>query len=149
MKIIVQKFGGTSVRDEQSRELALNHIKSGLNEGYKVVVVVSAMGRMGDPYATDTLLSLVNGPSTLLNEREQDLLLSCGEVISSVVFTNMLLQNGIKATALTGGQAGFRTSRDYTNAKILEMETDRLLNEFESADVIVVTGFQGIADNGD
>ena len=149
MKIIVQKFGGTSVRDEQSRELALNHIKSGLNEGYKVVVVVSAMGRMGDPYATDTLLSLVNGPSTLLNEREQDLLLSCGEVISSVVFTNMLLQNGIKATALTGGQAGFRTSRDYTNAKILEMETDRLLNEFESADVIVVTGFQGVADNGD
>ncbi len=149
MKIIVQKFGGTSVRDPQSREFALNHIKSGLNEGYKVVVVVSAMGRMGDPYATDTLLSLVNGPATLLNEREQDLLLSCGEVISSVVFTNMLLQNGIKATALTGGQAGFRTSQDYTNAKILEMETDRLLNEFESADVIVVTGFQGVAENGD
>ncbi|PQD95820.1 aspartate kinase [Pradoshia eiseniae] len=149
MKIIIQKFGGTSVRDPKSRELALNHIRNGLNEGYKVVVVVSAMGRMGDPYATDTLLSLVNGPATLLNEREQDLLLSCGEVISSVVFANMLLQNGIKATALTGGQAGFRTSQDYTNAKILEMETDRLLQELESSDVIVVTGFQGVAENGD
>jgi len=149
MKIIIQKFGGTSVRDPKSRELALNHIQNGLNEGYKVVVVVSAMGRLGDPYATDTLLSLVDGPATLLNEREQDLLLSCGEVISSVVFANMLLQNGIKATALTGGQAGFRTSQDYTNAKILEMETDRLLNELESSDVIVVTGFQGVAENGD
>ena len=60
MKIIIQKFGGTSVRDPKSREYALNHIKSGLKKGYKVVVVVSAMGRMGDPYATDTLLSLVN-----------------------------------------------------------------------------------------
>ena len=149
MKIIIQKFGGTSVRDPKSRELALNHIQNGLNEGYKVVVVVSAMGRMGDPYATDTLLSLVGGSATLLNEREQDLLLSCGEVISSVVFANMLLQNGIKATALTGGQAGFRTSQDYTNAKILEMETDRLLQELESSDVIVVTGFQGVAENGD
>ena len=149
MKIIIQKFGGTSVRDSKSRELALKHIKNGLNEGYKVVVVVSAMGRLGDPYATDTLLSLVNGPTTLLNEREQDLLLSCGEVISSVVFANMLLQNGVKATALTGGQAGFRTSSDYTNAKILEIEPDRLLNELERVDVVVVTGFQGVAENGD
>ena len=58
MKIIVQKFGGTSVRDEKSRQHAKKHIQSALDEGYKVVVVVSAMGRKGDPYATDTLLSL-------------------------------------------------------------------------------------------
>ena len=61
MKIIVQKFGGTSVRDDQSRQYAINHIQNALNEGYKVVVVVSAMGRKGEPYSTDTLFSLVNG----------------------------------------------------------------------------------------
>lgn len=56
MKIIVQKFGGTSVKDEESRQHAKRHINNALAEGYKVVVVVSAMGRKGDPYATDTLL---------------------------------------------------------------------------------------------
>lgn len=147
--MIVQKFGGTSVRDSNSRKFALAHIKKGLKKGYKVVVVVSAMGRKGDPYATDTLLSLVNEPKMLLNAREQDLLLSCGEVISSVVFTNMLLENGIKATALTGGQAGFRTNQEYTNAKILEMDPERLLNTLQEVDVVVVTGFQGVAENGD
>ena len=61
MKIIVQKFGGTSVRDEQSRQHAKKHIQFALLMNYKIVVVVSAMGRKGDPYATDTLLSLING----------------------------------------------------------------------------------------
>lgn len=148
MKIIVQKFGGTSVRDEQSRTHAKKHIENALEDGYKVVVVVSAMGRKGDPYATDTLLSLVDGNANI-NRREQDLLLSCGEIISSVVFTNMLLKQGIKAVALTGAQAGFRTNTDYTNAKIIEMKCDRLLRELEQSDVVVVAGFQGMAKNGD
>src|SRR3954469_23430849 len=116
MKIIVQKFGGTSVKDEESRKHAQGHIEKALSEGYKVVVVVSAMGRKGDPYATDTLLSLVKGTDNLISKRETDLLLSCGEVISSIVFTNMLLNAGIQATAMTGAQAGFRTNNDYTNA---------------------------------
>lgn len=149
MKIIVQKYGGTSVRDEKSREHAIKHIKKAKAEGYKVVVVVSAMGRKGDPYATDTLLSLVENNNAMINKRENDLLLSCGEIISSVVFTNMLLENGIHATALTGAQAGFRTNNDHTNAKIIEMKCDRLLKELEKYDVIVVAGFQGAAKNGD
>jgi aspartate kinase len=149
MKIIVQKFGGTSVKDEKSREHAQSHIQKALDEGYKVVVVVSAMGRKGDPYATDTLLSLVGGSHSKISKREQDVLLSCGEVISSIVFTNMLLESGIKATALTGAQAGFRTNHDHTNAKIIEMKCERLLKELESSDVVVVAGFQGAAKNGD
>ncbi len=149
MKIIVQKFGGTSVRDDQSRKHAQAHIEKALSEGYKVVVVVSAMGRKGDPYATDTFLSLVGGSLSKISKREQDLLLSCGEVISSIVFTNMLLENGIHAVSLTGAQAGFRTNNDHTNAKIIEMKCDRLLRELEQADVVVVAGFQGIAKNGD
>lgn len=148
-KIIVQKFGGTSVRTEENRLHALKHIKKVIEEGYKSVVVVSAMGRMGDPYATDTLLSLVGGSNTKVSKREQDILMSCGEVISSVVFTEMLLENGIKAASLTGAQAGFRTNDDFTNAKIVEMDTTRLLKELESHDVVVVAGFQGITVNGD
>lgn len=149
MKIIVQKFGGTSVKDESSRKYAKGHIEKALAEGYKVVVVVSAMGRKGDPYATDTLLSLIGGNTSNISKREHDLLLSCGEVISSIVFTNMLLESGINATGLTGAQAGFRTNNDHTNAKIVEMKCDRLLRELESHDVVVVAGFQGAAKNGD
>ena len=98
MKIIVQKYGGTSVRDINSREHALKHIKKAISDGYKLVVVVSAMGRKGDPYATDTLLSLIEKEKMMINKRENDLLLSCGEIISSVVFTNMLLEHGIQIT---------------------------------------------------
>lgn len=149
MKIIVQKFGGTSVRNEETREFAKNHIEKALSEGYKVVVVVSAMGRSGEPYATDSLLSLIGGSKTRVTRREQDLLLSCGEAISSVVFSNMLLQNGIHATSLTGAQAGFITNSDFTNAKIIEMDCGRIIEELSDYDVVVVAGFQGAAKNGD
>ncbi|MBD8068246.1 aspartate kinase [Bacillus sp. PS06] len=149
MSIIVQKFGGTSVKDETSRELARNHIQKAIDEGNKVVVVVSAMGRDGDPYATDTLLNLVDGNQTTLNLREIDMLMACGELISSVVFSNMLNKNGIRATAFNGAQAGFRTNNDHTNGKIIEMKCDRLLAAMEEYDVVVVTGFQGINELGD
>ncbi|MED3552135.1 aspartate kinase [Cytobacillus praedii] len=149
MKIIVQKYGGTSVRDSNSREHALKHIKKAISDGYKLVVVVSAMGRKGDPYATDTLLSLIDKEKMMINKRENDLLLSCGEIISSVVFTNMLLEHGIQATALTGAQAGFRTNNDHTNAKIIDMRCERLLKELEVNDCVVVAGFQGASKNGD
>ncbi|MEI4802740.1 aspartate kinase [Bacillus sp. NPDC077411] len=149
MKIIVQKFGGTSVRDENGREHALHHIKKSLKEGYKIVVVVSAMGRKGEPYATDTLLSLVNEKQSFISKREQDLLLSCGELISAIVFSNMLNENEIKAAAFNGAQAGFITNDDFTNAKIIEMNCERILKELEEVDVIVVTGFQGQTTEGD
>jgi aspartate kinase len=143
MKIIVQKFGGTSVKDAHGREMALSHIKEAMAEGYKVVVVVSAMGRNGDPYATDTLLGLLYGGIESISNREQDMLLSCGEMISSIVFSSMLNENNIKATALNGSQAGFVTNDEHTNAKILEMKCERLLETFETHDVVVVAGFQG------
>ncbi|MBS4217696.1 aspartate kinase [Bacillus sp. FJAT-49711] len=149
MKIIVQKFGGTSVQGIETRQQAGAHIKKAIDEGYKVVVVVSAIGRKGSPYATDTLLSLIGGEKTLLTQREQDVLLACGETISSVVFTQELLGKGINAISMTGSQAGFVTNNDHTNAKILEMKCNRLLTELESHDVIVVAGFQGAAKNGD
>ncbi|EHY0679502.1 aspartate kinase [Listeria monocytogenes] len=149
MKIIVQKFGGTSVQNEKSRLMAFNHIKQVLKEGYKVVVVVSAIGRYGDPYATDTLLELIDAKNTKLTAREQDTLLSVGETISASVFTNMLKEAGIKAEAFSGGQAGIITSDDHLNAKITEVDTTRLKNALAELDVAVVAGFQGITANGD
>jgi aspartate kinase len=149
MKITVQKYGGTSVRDENGRSKAAEHVLRAVEDGYKVVVVVSAMGRKGEPYSTDTLLSLIQGKNTKVSKREQDILLSCGETISTVVFTNLLLEQGIKAVALTGAQAGFHTNSDHTNAKISAMKCDRLLAELKENQAVVVAGFQGVSPNGE
>ncbi|WP_026674230.1 aspartate kinase [Alkalihalobacterium bogoriense] len=147
MKIIVQKFGGTSVKTKETRDHAVNHVQKAVREGFKVIVVVSAMGRSGDPYATDTLLSLVD--TKTIAKREQDMLISCGEVISSVVFTNLLNKKGVKAQAMTGPQAGFRTTDDFTDAKIIDMKSDHLRHELKDVDVIVVAGFQGQTKTGE
>ncbi|MED3646223.1 aspartate kinase [Halalkalibacterium halodurans] len=147
MKIIIQKFGGTSVKTAEVREMAAKHVKKAVEGGYKVVVVVSAMGRSGDPYATDTLLQLVD--TKTIAKREQDLLVSCGEIISSVVFTELLLKKGIQATAMTGAQAGFRTNEEFTNAKIVDMKVDRLKKTLVHQDVVVVAGFQGQSPTGE
>ena len=149
MKTVVLKFGGTSVRDEEGRSHALRHIKHAREEGYKVVVVVSAMGRKGDPYATDTLLSLISGEAAKVSNREQDMLAACGEVISAVVFTNVLLEKGYRASAFSGGKAGFRTTSEFKNAKIVDMNVERLLDELALVDIVVVTGFQGVNEVGD
>jgi aspartate kinase len=147
MKIIVQKFGGTSLQNDEARERAIEHVKNAVNQGYKVVVVVSAMGRKGNPYATDTLLSLIQPDH--VSKREMDLLLSCGETISSVVFSNLLNANGLKSEAYTGGQAGFRTSENHSNAKIIEMKTERIQKALSGLDVVVVAGFQGQTKTGE
>ncbi len=149
MKFLVQKFGGTSVRNKESRKHAIRHIKKAIDEGYKVVVVVSAMGRKGEPYSTDTLLELVHYPNTQLTSREIDLLMSTGELISSIVMANELRESGLIASALSGPRAGILTTDDHMNARVNKVIPDELLNYFKSNDVIVVAGFQGEDANGD
>ncbi|MCQ6265846.1 aspartate kinase [Fictibacillus sp. WQ 8-8] len=149
MKIIIQKFGGTSLKDNTGRELAAEHVKRAVADGYKVVCVVSAMGRSGDPYATDTLLSLIGATGHQVESREYDLLLSCGEIISSVVFSNLLKTKEISSAALTGSQAGFRTNDEHKNARITDMQCDRLRSMLDSHDAVVVAGFQGESASGD
>ncbi|WNF35398.1 aspartate kinase [Bacillaceae bacterium IKA-2] len=150
MKIIVQKFGGTSLKDETSRLQAAHHVKMAIEKGNKVVVVVSAIGRKGDPYATDTLLNLVGGQKdAFVSKRELDLLMSCGELISSITFANLLGSLNLKSIAMTGAQAGFRTNEDFSEAKIIEMKCDDLLNKLNEYDCVVVTGFQGMSTNGE
>lgn len=149
MQILVQKFGGTSVQSEENRKHVIKHIKNALVKDYKLVVVVSALGRKPDPYATDSLLGLINFPNTKSSDREIDLLMSCGEIISSVVLSNELKKHHINATALTGAQAGFITNEDFTQAKIKEVKPERIYKELEENDVVVVAGFQGQTESGE
>lgn len=149
MQVLVQKFGGTSVQSEVNREHVIKHIKNALVQDYKLVVVVSALGRKPDPYATDTLLGLVDFPANKNSARELDLLMACGEIISSVVLSNELKKQHIASTALTGAQAGFLTTEDFNKAKIKEVNPARILKEFEKNDVVVVAGFQGMSETGE
>lgn len=147
MSIIVQKFGGTSLSTADAREHAIRHIRRELEQGYEVVVVVSAMGRSGDPYATDTLLSLVAGHGC--PPRERDLLMSCGELISATNLAALLHGRGINAVVLTGGQAGIITDSHFGNARILEVKPARILELLRDGYAVIVTGFQGMTTQGD
>lgn len=150
MDLLIQKFGGTSVQTKENREHVIKQIKQGLKEASKLVVVVSAIGRSPDPYATDTLLNMVDYKDKSTNSlRELDMLMSCGETIASVVLSNELQQNGIKATALSGAQAGLITNNSYTEAKIKKIKPKRIQHELNTHDVVVVAGFQGRTDDGD
>lgn len=148
MDIVVQKFGGTSVSSEENRKLVIKKIECAIKDGYKPVVVVSAMGRKGFPYATDTLLSLINEDFKVNNPRALDLLLSCGETLSTVVMCNDLLKAGIEAVPLTGGEAGIKTDNNFNNASILNVDPKNVLKVLEKDKVPVVAGFQGINEDG-
>ncbi len=143
MSIIVQKFGGTSLSTELKREAAVKRVREALAEGISPVVVVSAMGRAGEPYATDTLKSLAEIICPRLPLRETDLLMSCGEIISAVVLSAALYRAGIKAAALTGAQAGLITDGCYGEAQVLSCDPKRLHALIDKGIVPVVAGFQG------
>lgn len=148
MNIIVQKFGGTSVSTEERRKQVIKKIGKAIENGFRPVVVVSAMGRMGEPYATDTLLSLVDSNFKNNNKSAQDLLMCCGEIISSVVLCNDLYKHGITAVPLTGGQAGIITNEVHTDAQAIDVDTHNIIKILEAGKVPVVTGFQGVTRNG-
>lgn len=147
--IVVQKFGGSSLTKKEDREKVIEHIKNQLTLDKKVVVVVSAMGRLGEPYATDTLIKHIMDNGSSLDAREMDLLLSCGEVISATTLSSMLNKNGIRNIVLTGGQAGIITSNNFSNAQIKTINPNRIINELKKENVVIVTGFQGINEIGD
>ncbi|HWI51453.1 MAG TPA: aspartate kinase [Symbiobacteriaceae bacterium] len=143
MRIIVQKFGGTSVATPEGRDLMAERVERAVREGYATVVVVSAMGRQGAPYATDTLIQLANTACPELAPREMDLLLSCGEIISSVVVAGTLKARGLPVMVMTGGQAGIVTDDRYGSAHILKVDPTPVLKRLREGLVVVVAGFQG------
>ena len=147
--IIVMKFGGTSVRNEESRVSAIKHIRKHAESGKQVVVVVSAMGRKGEPYATDTLISLLKDVGEPVNPAELDSVMSLGETLSSAYFTHLLSQNGLPAEAFTGRQAGILTDDNPGNAEILEINPVRIRATLNAGKIAVVAGFQGTTSTGD
>lgn len=149
MKIIVQKFGGTSLDTAEKRELAARHINSAIESGYSPVVVVSAMGRAGKPYATDTLIKMAEDIHIDIQPREKDLLMSCGEIISSVIMVQTLKKTGIKAVALTGAQAGIITDNNFGESEITRVDPKRILKIMDEGKVPVVAGFQGMSTEGE
>lgn len=148
MKIIIQKFGGTSVSTEERRNQVVAKVKKAIKEGYSPVVVVSAIGRAGDPYATDTLLSLIDDNYKKGNLQGTDMLMCCGEIISTVIMSNALINAGINATPLTGGQAGIITDDKFTEANVTYVNTHNLRELIKEGIVPVVAGFQGITEKG-
>ncbi|MDO7905776.1 aspartate kinase [Paenibacillus sp. JX-17] len=149
MGILVQKFGGTSLSTPEAREHVIRHIQRELDHQQQLVVVVSAMGRKGEPYATDTLLQWAADNGNSLPARERDLLLCCGEIISASTLCSLLGSEGISSTVLTGAQAGFITDDQFGNARIVDVRPDRVLEELKSHQVVIVTGFQGQSESGD
>lgn len=150
MRILVQKFGGTSVRSNEARAAAIDKVIAAKKSGYTPVVVVSAMGRAGEPYATDTLIRFAReAAGSEINSRDNDLLMSCGEIISAVVMAGAFEERGYSARAVTGWQAGIYTNDRFGNASYYEVDTARLYEMLNSGVIPVVTGFQGITRNGD
>jgi aspartate kinase len=149
MGLIIQKFGGSSLADAALREQAVGHILEARSAGHMPVVVVSAMGRSGDPYATDTLLDCMRQVATALPPRESDLLVSCGEIISACLLATELIRQGVAAAALTGQQAGIVTDGIYGHAEIVRIRKERLLRLAQEGKVPVVAGFQGCSEEGE
>ncbi|MDI6600927.1 MAG: aspartate kinase [Thermoanaerobacteraceae bacterium] len=144
-KILVQKFGGTSV---VMKEQCIKKVLDAISNGYRPVVVVSAIGRCGDPYATDTLIKLAKEPYDDVPQKDLDLIMSCGEIISSVIMAGCLRRAGLKSTALTGGQAGILTDDNYGYANVIRVKPDNLLALLNEGYVPVVTGFIGATSKG-
>lgn len=149
MRKIVLKFGGTSLKDNASRDLVVQIIREASLECDYLIVVVSAMGRKGAPYATDTLLDLFSKGKKLPNNREQDLIYCCGEIISACILSQELKEIGFQNVALTGGQAGILTDSNYTEANIITLQNEKLEQRLIETPIVILAGGQGVADNGD
>jgi aspartate kinase len=144
--IKVMKFGGTSVATSEARLAAALKVISAKEQGFAPVVVVSAIGRRGMPYATDTLIQMLQeiDSSVSPDARELDLLLACGEILSAVIFAHTLKTLGQPAQAFRGGQAGIRTDGVYGNARIVSINPIGLSRSVAEGFVPVVCGFQGV-----
>lgn len=144
MPTVVQKYGGSSVADpDKIRNVALRVAKTS-NSGNQVVVVISAMGD-----TTDDLITLAHKITEQPSSRELDVLLSTGEIVSSSLLAMALQNMGYKAISLNGRQAGIRTDNAYSKAKILKVEADRIVEELNEGNIVVVAGFQGITEESD
>jgi aspartate kinase len=144
MTIIVQKYGGTSVGDADRIRNVAHRVSTAKQAGNDVVVVVSAMGD-----TTDDLIKLSQQISDKPSAREMDVLLSTGELISSTLLTMALEKMGYKAISLSGAQAGIQTDTNHCHARILNIDSSRIMHEINNGNIVIVAGFQGITEDDD
>jgi aspartate kinase len=144
MALIVQKYGGTSVGDAERIKNVARRIARTRDNGNQVVVVVSAMGD-----TTDALVELAYKISEKPDNREMDVLLSTGEVVSSTLLAMALHSMGYPAISLSGAQAGIRTDAAYNRARIQQIDPKRVVREIEKGNIVIIAGFQGITDELD
>ncbi len=142
--LVVQKFGGTSVGDLDRIQNVANIVKEYADKGNQVVVVVSAMA--GE---TNKLLEYANHFSPTPPQREVDLLVSSGERVTSALLSIALQAMGKDAVALTGRQAGIKTTSDHTKARIMDIDPAKMQKHLNEGKIVIIAGFQGINENGD
>ena len=143
-KLIVKKFGGTSVANTERIEAVADNIQLEIEKGNQVAVVLSAMGK-----STDELISLAREINPEPNLREYDALVSTGEQISVALLAMALLKRGINGKSYTAYQLGIKTNSSHSRARILDVEVSKINNEIQEGTVPVITGFQGMNENGD
>jgi aspartate kinase len=144
MSLIVQKYGGSSVADAEKIKAVARRVVAAKEKGNQVVVVISAMGD-----TTDDLISLAQQVTDQPDERELDVLLSTGEMISSTLLAMAVKSLGYKAISLSGSQAGIQTDAAYSRARIRAITPQRILKELEKDKIVIVAGFQGITEEMD
>ena len=143
-KLIVKKFGGTSVADAERIEAVADNIESEIHAGNRVTVVLSAMGD-----STDDLIKLAKEINPEPDLREYDALVSTGEQISVALLAMALLKRGIKGKSYTAYQLGIKTNSSHSRARILDVEVSKITSELNEGVVPVITGFQGMNESGD
>ncbi len=142
--IVVMKFGGTSVADADKIRHVAQKAVAARKSGNKVVVTVSAMGS-----ATDDLIEMAKQITGEPSRREMDMLLSTGEQVSIALLSMAIHEKNYPCISLTGNQAGILTDNIYTNAKILNINCNRILDELKNGKIVIVAGFQGISRQND
>ena len=140
MALLVQKFGGSSVADAQKIASVARRVAASA-PGNQLIVVVSAMGK-----TTDGLLALARQISTGPDLREMDMLLSTGEQVTIALLAMALQSLGLKARSFTGPQVGLRTDHSHTQARITQIDADRVRRALDAGEIPVVAGFQGLSD---
>ena len=144
MALIVQKFGGTSVRDAERIDNVARIVTSAYKDGNDMIVVVSAQGD-----TTDDLIAKAAELNHRPSKREMDMLMSAGEQISASLLAMAIERMGFPVVSLLGWQAGYDTTSDYGSARIKKIDTSRVKKELDKRRIVVITGFQGLNRYGD
>lgn len=141
-KVVVQKYGGTSVANTERIKNVAKRVVDYRKKGYDVVVAVSALGD-----TTDELMDLANDINRTPSTRELDMLMSTGEQVSVALLAMAIHKLGYEAISLTGSQVGIITDTRHTKARILDIDTSRMRKELRNGNIVIVAGFQGRSTN--